>query len=70
VLKFSEMLPMGNRRNRALFAAKKEISAASQTVAATKICPKQCAHSEPDFIQSVHFRPSYSRMREHRFFAP
>ena len=31
-----------------------------------RVSPQQCAHSAPDFIQSVHFQRSYSRTCEHR----
>ena len=30
--------------------------------------PQQCAHSAPVLTESVHFRRSYSRMREHCFY--
>ena len=51
-----------------------KISAASQSVATVRIAPKIC-HAQPNNVltmlqissKSVHFRRSYSRMREHRF---
>jgi len=73
LFKYCKMLPMGNPRNHALFTGEK-ISAVSQTVATARIALKICPNNVLTVLQisskSVHFRWSYSRMREHRFFGP
>jgi len=79
VFKFCEMRPTENRWNSALLTWQKTntISPGSPAVATRRSRPKS-ARASPDNVlrvlqisfKSVHFRPSYSRTREHRQNAP
>jgi len=79
--KFRKIWLTGNQQSRALFTLftwqkETKISARSTALASVQIAPKICqgsrqyTQSAPNSSNSIHFRRSYSRTREHRWNVP